>query len=64
MFVLKFLASLNDDGDLWFCMSSRRWAYNLEEIRLKEIHRDVVSFLTEVTIALLQNYLLLVYHFA
>ena len=48
MFVLRFLASLNDERDLWFSMSSRRWMYNLEEIRLKEIHGDVVSHMTEV----------------
>ena len=48
LFILRFLASLNDDGDLWFNMSARRWMYNLEEIRLKEIHGDVVSHMTEV----------------
>ena len=48
LFVLRFLASLNDDGNLWFCMSSRRWMFNLEDIRLKKIHGDVVSHMTEV----------------
>ena len=49
MFILRFLASLNDSGDLWFSMSARQWMYNLEEIRLKEIHGDVVSHMTEVS---------------
>lgn len=48
LFILKFLASLNDEGDLWFSMSSHRWVYNLDEIRSKEIHDDVVSHMTEV----------------
>ena len=52
LFVLRFLASLNDEGHLWFSMSSRRWMYNLEQIRLKEIHGDVVSHMTEVLFAL------------
>merc|ERR1712194_896376 len=55
MFVLRFLASLNDERDLWFSMSSRRWMYNLEEIRLKEIHGDVVSHMTEHMKSLSKN---------
>ena len=52
LFVLRFLASLNDERDLWFSMSSRRWMFNLEEIRLKEVHGDVVSHMTEVSLEL------------
>jgi len=55
LFVLKFLASLNDDKDLWFSMSARRWMYNLEEIRRKEIHGDVVSHMTERMKSLSKN---------
>ena len=47
LFILRFLASLNDEGDLWFSMSHRRWMYNLEQIRQKEIQQDVVSHMTE-----------------
>lgn len=47
MFILRFLTSLNDDGDLWFNLTSRRWMYNREQIELKEIHGDVVSHMTQ-----------------
>jgi len=47
LFILRFLASLNDEGDLRFSMSNRRWEYDLKEIQLKEIHGDVVSHMTE-----------------
>jgi hypothetical protein len=50
VFILRFLASLNDEGDLRFSMTSRRWMYDVEEIRLKKIHGDVVSHMTEVSI--------------
>ncbi len=48
LFILRFLASLNDDGDLSFSMTNRRWTYDLEQVRLKEIHDDVVTHMTEV----------------
>lgn len=48
LFILRFLASLNNDGDLWFSMTKRRWMYDLEQIRQKEIHDDVVTHMTEV----------------
>lgn len=48
MFVLRFVASLNDEGDLWYSMSNRRWMYQIEDISVKEIHGDVVSHMTEV----------------
>lgn len=48
MFVLRFIASLNDEGDLWYSMSNRRWMYQIEDISVKEIHGDVVSHMTEV----------------
>lgn len=50
LFILRFLASLNDAGDVWFSMSTRRWMYNLEDIRQREIHGDVVSHMTEVNV--------------
>ena len=36
------------DGDLSFSMTNRRWTYDLEQVRLKEIHDDVVTHMTEV----------------
>jgi predicted ATPase len=48
LFILRFLASLNNDGDLWFSMTKRRWMYDLEKIRQKEVHDDVVTHMTEV----------------
>ena len=48
MFVLRFVASLNDEGDLWYSMSNRGWMYQIEDISVKEIHGDVVSHMTEV----------------
>ncbi|KAL7542862.1 hypothetical protein ACHAXR_012160 [Thalassiosira sp. AJA248-18] len=47
LFILRFLLSLNDDGDLWFSKSSGRWVFNLSKIELKEVHNDVVSYMTE-----------------
>lgn len=55
MFVLRFVASLNDEGDLWYSMSNRRWMYQIEDISVKEIHGDVVSHMTEVRIIALQS---------
>eukprot|EP00804_Cyclotella_cryptica_P017947 CCRYP_001294-RA/>CCRYP_001294-RA protein AED:0.11 eAED:0.11 QI:0/1/0.75/1/0.57/0.5/8/387/881 len=46
MFLLRFLKSLNDEGLLWFSLSSRRWEFNLEKIRIKEISGDVVQHMT------------------
>lgn len=46
LFILMFLASLNDDGDLRFNMSNRRWVFDLCAIELKDIHGDVVSHMT------------------
>lgn len=47
LFILRFLASLNDEGDIWFNKSSGRWMCDLNKIRRKEIHGDVVSHMTE-----------------
>jgi predicted ATPase len=47
MFVLKFLESLNNEGLLWLSMSSRRWEFDLNKIRLKEISEDVVQHMTQ-----------------
>jgi len=49
MFVLRFLLSLNTDDKLWFNMSSRRWMYDLEQIRHTDIQDDVVSHMTHVS---------------
>lgn len=55
LFILRFLASLDNDGDLWFSMTKRRWMYDLEQIRQKEIHNDVVTHMTEVLLHLQFN---------
>ncbi|KAL7539058.1 hypothetical protein ACHAXR_009003, partial [Thalassiosira sp. AJA248-18] len=47
LFILRFLASLNDEGLLWYSMTSRRWRWDLTKIRQKEIHGDVVSHMTQ-----------------
>ena len=46
MFVLRFLKSLHDEGLLWFSLSSRRWEFDLQKIRVKEISADVVQHMT------------------
>eukprot|EP00804_Cyclotella_cryptica_P027830 CCRYP_009244-RA/>CCRYP_009244-RA protein AED:0.13 eAED:0.13 QI:0/0.87/0.66/1/0.25/0.22/9/246/899 len=46
MFILRFLKSLNDEGLLWFSLSSRRWEFDLKKIRVKEISADVVQHMT------------------
>ena len=46
LFVLRFLTSLNDEGDLLFSMSNKRWMYDLNQIQLKEIPGDVVTHMT------------------
>ena len=45
----SFLLSLNADDKLWFNMSSRRWMYDLNTIRLETIQDDVVSHMTKVS---------------
>ena len=47
MFVLRLLTSLNDEGLVWYCMSSRRWMFDLQRIELKEMSEDVVKHMTE-----------------
>eukprot|EP00804_Cyclotella_cryptica_P005744 CCRYP_000079-RE/>CCRYP_000079-RE protein AED:0.10 eAED:0.10 QI:211/1/0.88/1/0.5/0.33/9/0/1307 len=46
MFLLRFLKSLNDEGLLWFSLSSQRWEFDLKKIRVKEISADVVQHMT------------------
>lgn len=43
LFVLSFLKSLNQEGLLWFSMSSRRWEYDFDKIKAKSISQDVVQ---------------------
>jgi predicted ATPase len=46
MFLLRFLKSLNDEGLLWFSLSSRSWEFDLEKISTKQISADVVQHMT------------------
>eukprot|EP00804_Cyclotella_cryptica_P016554 CCRYP_004743-RA/>CCRYP_004743-RA protein AED:0.15 eAED:0.15 QI:0/1/0.75/1/0.28/0.37/8/0/861 len=54
MFLLRFLKSLNDEGLLWFSLTSRRWEFDLKKIRTKEISVDVVEHMT-LSMALLDK---------
>lgn len=46
MFILRLLASLNDEGLIWYSINTRRWMFNLEKIELKEMSEDVVKHMT------------------
>jgi predicted ATPase len=46
MFLLRFLKSLNDESLLWFSLSARRWEFDLNKIRIKQISEDVVQHMT------------------
>lgn len=47
LFVMNFLRSLNEEGLLWFNLSSRRWDYDIEAIQQKEVSEDVVQHVSE-----------------
>ncbi len=47
MFILRLLASLNDEGLIWYSINTRRWMFNLEKIELKEMSEDVVKHMTQ-----------------
>lgn len=47
MFILRLLTSLNDEGLVWYSMSSHRWMFDLQKIELKEMSEDVVKHMTE-----------------
>ena len=47
LFVLRLLTSLNDEGLVWYSMSSHRWMFDLQKIELKEMSEDVVQHMTE-----------------
>ena len=47
LFVKNFLKSLNEEGLLWFNLSSRRWEFDISLIRMKEISGDVVEHMSE-----------------
>ncbi|KAL7554753.1 hypothetical protein ACHAWF_018292 [Thalassiosira exigua] len=47
LFVTRFLKSLNEEGLLWFNLSSRRWEYDSHGIEQKEISEDVVVHMSE-----------------
>lgn len=46
MFIMRFLASLNNEGDLSYSMSHRRWVYDLKQVSMKEIRDDGKSMPT------------------
>ena len=47
MFILRLLASLNDEGLIWYSIKLRRWMFDLQKIELKEMSEDVVKHMTE-----------------
>lgn len=47
LFVINFLRCLNEEGLLWFNLSSRRWEYDIVGIQQKEVSEDVVQHMTE-----------------
>ena len=55
LFILKFLKSLNEEGLLWFSMSSRKWEFDLKKISTKEISGDVVQHMTQLMTRLSQR---------
>mmetsp|Transcript_10680 Transcript_10680/g.22399 ORF Transcript_10680/g.22399 Transcript_10680/m.22399 type:complete len:1400 (+) Transcript_10680:184-4383(+) len=46
LFVVRFLKSLKEDGLLYFSMTSRRWMWDLVEIKSKRVSDDVVRHTT------------------
>ena len=46
MFLLRLMKSLNDEGLVWYSLSSRRWEFDLHKIRIKQISEDVVQHMT------------------
>ena len=47
MFVQRLLTSLNDEGLIWYSLSSARWMFDLQKIELKEMSEDVVKHMTQ-----------------
>eukprot|EP00984_Skeletonema_dohrnii_P030217 scaffold21542_cov121-Skeletonema_dohrnii-CCMP3373.AAC.2 len=47
MFVRRLLISLNDEGLVWYSLSSHRWMFDLQKIEVKEMSEDVVKHMTE-----------------
>jgi|SaaInl74LU_5_DNA_1037368.scaffolds.fasta_scaffold03746_4 predicted ATPase len=47
LFVMNFLRSLNEDGLLWFNLSTRRWEYDIVGIQQKEVSADVVQHMSQ-----------------
>ena len=47
MFILRLLASLNDEGLIYYSINLRRWTFDLQKIELKEMSKDVVNHMTE-----------------
>ncbi len=46
LFVVRFLKSLKEDRLLYFCMTSRRWKWDLAKIKSKQVSEDVVRHTT------------------
>lgn len=46
LFVRQFLSSLVDDGALHFNLRTRRWEWNLDSVRDRDVEDDIVALLT------------------
>lgn len=47
LFIMNFLRSLNEEGLLWFNLSTRRWEYDIAGIQQKEVSADVVQHMSQ-----------------
>ena len=47
MFILRLLASLNEEGLIWYSINLRQWMFDLQKIERKEMSEDVVKHMTE-----------------
>lgn len=47
LFIMNFLISLNEEGLLWFNLSTRRWDYDIAGIQEKEVSADVVQHMSQ-----------------
>ena len=47
LFVVQFLKLLNEEGLLWFSLSSRRWEFDMTRIKSRSVSENVVQFMAQ-----------------